>query len=92
MKKTYKVNCFCSNCDYKGLVEFPYGTAIATSHIPCPHCGCKTLSKQAWSMTDRWVKPSDPHWDLPPSYTVIGITEEVSITKSLPLCPPYIHT
>jgi len=43
-KQTYELEIECSNCDYRGKKELPFGEEAA-SGMGCPNCGCKTASK-----------------------------------------------
>lgn len=43
--KTYSIKCHCSNCDWEGYTVFMYGQPANLNGVPCPHCGCKYLSR-----------------------------------------------
>ena len=40
---TYKVNVYCTNCDFRGDIDIPKGQII--EHTKCNNCGNPKLTK-----------------------------------------------
>ena len=64
IKKSYRINCRCSNCGEFSEISVPKGVTIEgfmqSEKSVCPSCGCNTLEKYTFPKPTKPIEEKTP--------------------------------